>query len=285
MACSQRRSRSGRDLARGRGHVEFVEPALPELVRGVTGQVGVADQRAGKVVDGGQRRADLLRQLLRARRQFLNGARGALEVGVHERGQVLLPDGAGHGRHEKRQFGPDGRARRRAAPGTPSPAWCLLPRAGASGRASACLRNQGGGPSRSPPGHPGRSSLQSGSVRGLPRLPQLPVRSVLFSRFHGRLSWRPRQRCVAASLEIRRKYGYREASGRHCPGRPAPSRNVNCHSESVRWIHESCGGRCAGRSSGGPSAGKPAAGRRTAGQPSLRHRAAGSARNGEPGVR
>ena len=60
-----------RDLARGGRLVQFVQPALAEFVGGVAGQIGVADQGAGKVVDGGQRRADLPGQAGRARPSVL----------------------------------------------------------------------------------------------------------------------------------------------------------------------------------------------------------------------
>ena len=96
-----------RDLAGGRGLVQFVEAALAELVGCVTGQIGVADQRVGQVMDGGERRADFAGHGGGRCAEFFNGPRGAGQMGVHESAQRSLPHCTGNGGHQERELGPD----------------------------------------------------------------------------------------------------------------------------------------------------------------------------------
>ena len=96
-----------RNLAGGRGLVQFVEAALAELVGRVAGQIGVADQRVGQVMDGGEGRADFAGNGGGRGAEFLDGPGGAGQVGVHERAQRSLPHGAGNGGHQEGEFGPD----------------------------------------------------------------------------------------------------------------------------------------------------------------------------------
>jgi len=71
--------------------------------------IGIAHQGAGKIMNGGQGGTDLLRQFLGAGGEFLNCARGASQMGIHKRGQIVLPDSTCHRRHKERKLGADGR--------------------------------------------------------------------------------------------------------------------------------------------------------------------------------
>ena len=98
-----------RNLAGCRGLVQFVEPSLAELVWRVAGQVGVADQGVGQVMDGGECNADFAGDGGGRGAEFLNGPRGAGQMGVYESAQRSLPHRAGNGGHQEGEFGPNAR--------------------------------------------------------------------------------------------------------------------------------------------------------------------------------
>ena len=140
-----------RDPAGGRGLIQFVQPALPELIGGIAGQIGVPYQGPGQIMNGGEGRTDFSGQPGRSAAEFLDRPGGAGQMGIHE-GRSADPDERSRPRWASGKGAPHGcRGRTPGAPGIQSPDGRWLRRGGARGHASACLRSRGAVPSRSPP--------------------------------------------------------------------------------------------------------------------------------------
>ncbi len=196
-------------------------------------------------MDGRQGRTHLACESFRACCQLFDTAGGAGQVGVNKRAECPLPHGACNCGHEKGQFGPDARRE-----GTKNHELRFQPCTGfgVAGRTDTpllALRVQQKCRIEVRRIVRELNSRRSASVRGLPQLLQLPVRSVFFSRIHGRLTGAQDGdvlRRVSRSGRFTWQFPLPRGAVGRLPGAAGEAwANVNCLPESVRWVHESCG--------------------------------------------
>ena len=102
----------GRNLAGGGGLVQFVQPALAELVGTVTGKIGSRHQFPGEGMHGRHRPADLHGHGTSGSHQRFDTAGSAGKVGIHKCAQLALADGAGNVGKREGQLRPDRRHER-----------------------------------------------------------------------------------------------------------------------------------------------------------------------------